>query len=115
MGDSKPRRARQDYIDRLIERNEDVDHVLRTKTAEKCLKMRSPQGRPTLMDPAKAKQQCADSKSYGSLNSEEIEQIEKRLDKTNPFIIPDNKKELYSLILDEINRRISSQTFQSTL
>lgn len=46
------------------------------------------------------------------LETVETERLKKRLDRTPAFNIPDEKRELYSLILDEINRRIAAQSFR---
>ena len=121
--DTKKRKPRHDYIGRLVERNENVDEVLKARESipichsDGGYKTKTVQrGRPSLMASDKSKHTESHGECrMGSMNVEEIEQIEKRLNTTNPWIIPDHKRELFSLILGEINHRIASQGFQTTL
>ena len=125
--DSKKRKPRHDYLNRLTERNENIEDILKTgdtgstRLSHSPITLTRPRGRPSLMASDKSKHE-KDSHGggeggcrMGSMNADEIEQIEKRLNKTDPWIIPDHKKELFSLILSEINLRIYSQSFQSTI
>ena len=45
------------------------------------------------------------------LEKVERDRLSKKLNGTQPLVIPPEKRELFTLILDEINRRIVSQSF----
>ena len=45
----------------------------------------------------------------------ESDRLKKKLTKKHPFEIPPEKRELYSHILKEINKKILSQAFSYTL
>ena len=47
------------------------------------------------------------------LETVESERLEKKLNKEHALFIPPEKREIFSLILDDINRRIASQSFNS--
>lgn len=108
--DSKPRKVRNDYIVQLNKHKIYDDDMSKKITKQKQKNSKCLLSPPSLIFSKEEKH--IDNES---LNPEEIEKIERRLDKTNPFIIPEYKKDLYSSILSEINRRISSQSFQSSL
>jgi len=91
--DLKPRKIRQDYINRLIARNESASDTIQTR----------------LMRKGRVKQEKI-SDDEASLDEELHSDSDNQFSKFDLF-----KIELFSHILDEINRRISTQSFQSSL
>ncbi|XP_057292255.1 uncharacterized protein LOC130614815 [Hydractinia symbiolongicarpus] len=109
--DSKPRRIRQGFNERNVynnnlkdaEHGESLDtHPYMDRKTGRCFL--SP---PSLMATAKRERIRNEM-----LETVETERLKKRLDRTPAFTIPEDKKELFSLILDEINRRIAAQSFR---
>lgn len=96
--DSKPRKIRKDFIERIRARHEDISDAVQNR----CL-------RKVKIKEDEFPDDDANSAGYLSENNDDESEIQSEL-RASAF-----KSELFSHILKEINRRILAQSFQTAL